>query len=142
MCIRDSIYVDESLTYNPASNYFGMNNANPQYTLDVNGSINTSSTLYASNVNASYVSGTLTTASQPYITSVGTLTSLDVSSVIVASTPSNDDNSSNVATTSYVQSAIASFSGGGISVSSNMYNLTSIGSVSYTHLTLPTIYSV
>ena len=82
----------------------GINNNNPVYALDVNGTINSSTninttyTVNASNVVANYFTGSLlgnassastanivTDANQPYITSVGTLNSLNISSIIYTS---------------------------------------------------------
>ena len=72
----------------------GINNTNPLYQLDIDGSLNTTNSMYMNgteiidasrniknivNLTATTLSGTLVTPAQPNITSVGTLTSLVVS---------------------------------------------------------------
>ena len=80
-----------------SSGFLGINNSNPQYQLDINGSCNATSFTgdgsALTNINAGAIAGTVQTsnicvnvsgASQPAITSVGTLTSLTVASNITS----------------------------------------------------------
>ena len=72
----------------------GINNTTPAYQLDINGTLNTSNSIYMNgteiidasrniknigDINATTLTGTITTSTQPNITSVGTLTGLTVS---------------------------------------------------------------
>ena len=76
------------------------------------------------NVSGGTIAGTLATAAQGNITSLGTLTTLTVDNIII--------NGTNIGHTSDTD-AIAISSGGVVTMNQT---------VSYTHLTLPTIYSV
>jgi hypothetical protein len=66
------------ITLDKVNNRVGINNASPAYTLDVTGTVNSSGAITAPSVSASTLTGTLATAAQPNVTSVGTLTSLTV----------------------------------------------------------------
>lgn len=78
--LSDSFAASANLTFNPATNI-----------LTVAGNI-TSDNINAGNLlTANFVSGTLTTNAQPNITSVGTLTGLDVSGNVVASGVKTDN---------------------------------------------------
>lgn len=78
--LSDSFAASANFTFNPATNI-----------LTVSGNI-TSNNINAGNLlTANFVSGTLTTNAQPNITSVGTLTGLDVSGNVVASGVKTDN---------------------------------------------------
>jgi hypothetical protein len=69
-----------SVTKGTGTTLFGVGTSNPAYTLDVAGNINSSST-----ISGSTLTGTLSTAAQPNITSVGTLSNLTVANTLTTS---------------------------------------------------------